>query len=168
MIISEPKEEIMRLTYFKRIKLIYWGAFSFMIMYTAFLYYVDQYKLENGEYKSFLEAFYIIVPSLTIACLMVSYIFFNDKLRMLSNDCTLREKLQVYQNAMMIKLSCLEVPLLVAMIAFMLTADILFLGISLFIIVAMWFNKPTRNEIASDLKLDEEETDLMTKQNSYS
>lgn len=156
----------MKLTYFQRIKLIYWSAFSFMIIYTSLIYYLDRYDLENGSFANVLEALRFIVPSITIIGLMLSSIFYNDKLRRIKNESSLKKKLLIYQNALFIKLTCLEMPLLVAMIAFMLTAEGLFIGVALFIIVAMWFNKPTRGEIASELELDDEEVDMMTHEKS--
>jgi hypothetical protein len=156
----------MKLTYFQRIKLIYWSAFSFMIAYTGSLLYIDHYNLENGSFAPVFEALRFIVPSVTIIGLMLSSIFYSDKMRMINDDTSLKEKLHIYQNALVIKLTCLEMPLLLAMIAFMLTAETLFMGVALFTIVAMWFNKPSRDEIASDLKLDEEEVDLMIHQKS--
>jgi hypothetical protein len=156
----------MKLTYFQRIKMIYWGAFFFMIMYTGSLFYIDRYNLENGSMAPVFDALRFIVPSVTIIGLMLSYIFYNDKMRMISGETSLKKKLTIYQNAFLIKLTCLEMPLFLAMIAFMLTAESFFMGVAFFIIVAMLFNKPSREEIANDLKLDDEEVDLMTHQKS--
>lgn len=154
----------MKLSYFQKIKLIYWSAFSFMIIYTASLYYIDRYNLENSALAPVFDALRFIVPSVTIIGLMLSSIFYTDKMRMIGHDTALKEKLHIYQNALVIKLTCLEMPLLIAMIAFMLTGEVLFMSVALFTIVAMWFNKPTRSEIASDLKLDDEEVDMMIHQ----
>ncbi len=156
----------MKLSYFQKIKLIYWSAFSFMIIYTASLYYIDRYNLENGALAPVFDALRFIVPSVTIIGLMLSSIFYTDKMRMIRNETSLKEKLNIYQNALVIKLTCLEMPLLIAMIAFMFTGEVLFMSVALFTIVAMWFNKPTRSEIASDLKLDDEEMDMMIHQKS--
>jgi hypothetical protein len=156
----------MKLSYFQRIKLIYWGAFFFMIAYTGSLFYIDRYNLENGSFAPMYDALRFIVPSVTIIGLMLSSIFYTDKIRGINNKSSLKEKLHIYQSALVIKLTCLEMPLLLAMVAFMFTAESLFMGVALFIILAMWFNNPTREEIASDLKLDDEELDLMTHQKS--
>jgi hypothetical protein len=78
----------------------------------------------------------------------------------------LSDKLNAYRSVIIARGAFLEFPSLFAVIAFILTGEILFLGLTGSLIALFVFLRPTKERVIKDLQLSSEETLLINNDNS--
>ena len=107
--------------------------------------------------KSTNDTFMFVVPLLAVVSVIAGHLIFKQLLGNLNNELSLKEKIKGYQSATIIRFALTEFPALFAIVAFMLTRNILFLVIAGLLIVYLRFLKPTKPRTEKDLNLSYEE-----------
>lgn len=102
------------------------------------------------------DPFIMVVPLLAAAGLIAGQLIFKNQLSRLNNE-SLKEKIKGYQSATIIRFALLEGPALFAIVAFILSWNMLFLGIAGALILYFSSLKPTRPRTETDLNLSYEE-----------
>ena len=75
----------------------------------------------------------------------------------------LNEKLTGYQSALIIKYALVEGPAFFTIVAYLLTANILFPFITVFLVFVLVLSAPRKDKLISDLNLSLSETNLLNK-----
>ncbi|MEO1654320.1 MAG: hypothetical protein AAFU64_12315 [Bacteroidota bacterium] len=70
---------------------------------------------------------------------------------------SLGEKLKAYQTACVVRFALLEAPAILCIVAFFLTGNYFFAGLSLVVILVFLMNRPTKTKLMMDLELSGEE-----------
>jgi len=78
----------------------------------------------------------------------------------------LMEKLTDYRAALVYRYAFLEAPTFFAIVVFMLTGELMFLGMTLLIILIFLFLKPTPDKAGNDLQLGLKEKQVLADPNS--
>jgi hypothetical protein len=94
---------------------------------------------------------------LAVVSLVAGQLIFKNWLARISNEIFLKEKIKGYQSATIIRFALLEGSALFAIVAFILSLNMLFLIIAGVLIVYFGFLKPTKPRTETDLKLSYEE-----------
>jgi hypothetical protein len=109
------------------------------------------------DVKNSNEAFMFIVPLLALAGFVAGHMLFKQQVNKLSGETSLKEKIKGYQGAVIVRFALLEGPSLFAIVAFLLTKNLLFLLVSALIILYFISLRPTKEKTENDLNLSYEE-----------
>ena len=103
----------------------------------------------------YLDDYYVyIVPVLAMTGLFGGYVLFKKQLKAIRYKSPMSEKLEAYQNALIIRFALLEIPSLFAIAAYMVIGNLFFLAVSGFLMIYFIFLRPTTEKIDTDLQLD--------------
>ena len=130
----------------------------------AVYYFIKGFSYEEVLAFNF-EKINILHFGITFGAMVLSYFLFHVSLKKIANNEGLRSKLTKYQTAMLIKLSILEFAFF-----FLLFATDSNANNALYLIILLVFfflQRPTKNKIASDLKLSLEEEAILNKDEDY-
>lgn len=94
-----------------------------------------------------------LVPILTVAAFFGSVFRFKKAVNGLKQKSSLKDKLNGYRAAFIVRDAMLEAPSLLSIIAYLLTHQPFFLAISVFIISTFFVIRPTKEKIIEDLEL---------------
>lgn len=126
------------------IGILFFGAIACIMNYLAGKI-TDDKTLEN-----------ILIPFVAffvIAEVAGSQLFFKIKLKDCKKQVSLKDKLDGYRSALIVKFAMVEGAAFFAIIAFFLTGNLLFLGFIILLFFVFLFYKPTRLKLIEDLKL---------------
>ncbi|AYL96923.1 hypothetical protein [Mucilaginibacter celer] len=98
-----------------------------------------------------------IVPTLAVSCFAAGHLLFKKLLSNINSQSPLKAKLISYQSATIIRLALLEGPSLFAIVSFLITGNMVFIGIAGLIILYFIYLRPTRQKIEDDLNLGYDE-----------
>lgn len=100
------------------------------------------------------EVFFYAVPILAVVCVLFGNILYKSRLDKLKEVSNLRDKLMEFQTASIIKYALLEGATLFSLVAFLQMNNLLYLLIAGVLVVYNLFQRPTKERIINDLKLE--------------
>ena len=104
------------------------------------------------------DPLFYIVPVVIIAGIFVGTFLFRQQLAKLNdNSSTLKEKLGVYQTALIIRYALSEGPSLLGIVAFFTTGNLFYLLLVGFNVIWFIWIRPTKDKIKEDLSLSYED-----------
>ena len=121
---------------------------SVFLRYTGVFYTID-YKLD--------EIFKFLVPVFVFAGYLLGKTLFKIQLRKVAPDQDLLIKFNNYQIGTIVQSALLEVPGILAVIAFLFTGRSLYIGFAILSIFAMYFSRPTIAKVSAELELTVDE-----------
>lgn len=148
--------------YFSALQLIHMALIAGQILFAAVIVFIL-----NGEgFMAADKGLHTILKFAAVAFMFIGLMggsfFFKLKLNYCRIRETLSEKMADYRSALIIRFALLEAPSFLSLIGYMLTADILFLGIAGIMIVAFMVHRPTPAKAVIDLDLiDDDEKAVM-------
>jgi hypothetical protein len=102
----------------------------------------------------------ILLPMVAIAAILGIVgggILFRQQIKKVSPQQALTRKIQQYQVAILLRLAVLEAPTLLAVVGFLLTGNLIFLGMALALLLMMGMRRPSLTEAIESLALTAEE-----------
>jgi hypothetical protein len=106
--------------------------------------------------------FKFAVPAVIFVAYILSKVLFKVTIEKIDAATDLRQKLAKYMMAHIISLMVLELPGIFAVVAYLLTGRLLYLGFAILMVFAIIFARPTRFRLINDLKLSREEEELLS------
>ena len=131
---------------------ISFGVTAFVLDFTGFL------DMSFIEQESMLM---VAVTVLVFSSLLGSSFLFKTKLNGIRQKESLQAKLAAYRSLLIIKFALLEIPSFFALVCFILTGEVLFIGLAGLVVIAFVFNRPTRFTITKDLELSKKEQEVL-------
>jgi hypothetical protein len=105
--------------------------------------------------------FVYVSLALTFGGFTAGNILFTQLIKKIVPESTLSKKIATYQAAFIIRAALLEAPSLFSIVAYMLSGNLFFLGVSGLIVLYFLSFRPTKDKIINDLNLDySEKTEL--------
>lgn len=151
--------------YFKTLKIVHFalaaGIVFFMLM-SIFL----QYSGFGTIGKEVKNGLLIAVPLFALAGIFASNIVFKQKLKIIAEHNNLKEKMIIYRSAIIVKLALVEGPAFFTVIAYLITGDLIFLGIIIVLLLIFLIYTPTRNKLINELELSKSDSDLISNPDS--
>ena len=98
-----------------------------------------------------------IVPAITVTSFAAGHLLFKKLIGNINSQSPLKAKLISYQSATLIRLALLEGPSLFAIVSFLITGKLVFIGIAAAIILYFIYLRPTKQKIEDDLNLGYDE-----------
>ncbi|UCS94643.1 hypothetical protein KZP23_06415 [Echinicola marina] len=122
--------------------------------FTAAYFLAELPEHPNESFHLFLK---FLIPSLVLASIFGSGIYFKKQLIKHKQCKSLKDKLTGYITALVLKYAMLEVPAIMAIVAYFVSADILFLGLAGILIIIFLLHKPSQSKTIAELSLSPEE-----------
>jgi hypothetical protein len=138
------------------LNVIYFSLIMMMTLFGAFVFFINVSggAASNPELTLLLR--YVLFGVLPIG-LGAGYFIFKQLMQAIPPSHSLREKLMKYQNAVLIRSACFEMPGLVGAVAAFITGDNSFLLFTAIVIVLFLLLRPSVYTITSDLNLTQGE-----------
>ncbi|MEM6298487.1 MAG: hypothetical protein AAF740_07355 [Bacteroidota bacterium] len=141
----------------KTLQLFHLAFLGGQVVLAAATYFLNQNDLapRNQDLES---TFTVLVPVALFGGLMGSRIIFNSLLqRMATAKSTLAEKMNAYRSATIIRFGIMEMPVVLALIAYLLTGNIFFWGGGLIVGAFFILLRPSLGRAAQELGLSDSE-----------
>ncbi len=123
------------------------------------------YVKSHGAVNVFEEQSNYMIKSIVVLALLVgipvSHLFYNKKIKHINEEWPLKNKLNHFKTAFIVRIVMLEAIAVLSVVAYLLNADKSFLYMFGVIFVLFIIHAPTKNRIVTDLQLTEEEQELL-------
>ncbi len=136
---------------------LFFGLIAFLLVYS---------KTIAPPEPALQNSILIIVVLFAAGGFVGSNFVFNRKLKALKTKLELKERMADYRSALMIRYALLEAPVMLAIILYFLTCDILFLGLAALIVAYFLTLTPTRERAIKDLELSNKEQEQINDPNA--
>jgi hypothetical protein len=160
------KQTVTPKIYFKTVNILFLALVAGQVIFACILLFLNQTQRKRIEFitPEVHHALLWAAPAFAAAGVALGWIIFNTKLKVLQHKDNMAEKLSGYQSAMIIRFAFMEAPSLLALGLFYITGDYIFLSVSVFIILAFLFNRPSKPIIIRHLQLHDDERLLLEDQ----
>lgn len=146
-------------SYFTALKIVHFaltaGVILFLVM--AVILQITGFEPELKEMEMILLG---ITAFAAIAGIFTGNLLFRKRLEQLVELKSLKEKLTGYQSALIVKYALVEGPAFFCVVAYLLTANILFPVIAVFLVFVLVLFAPRKDKLISDLNLSTKETSV--------
>lgn len=112
-------------------------------------------KIEGNS--TFSSILLLLSICLSVAGLFGGNVLYKKSVQKASQENEAEKKMEAYKGALIMKYALLEGPCLFALIAYFLTGNIQFMYMAGLLIIVFVMNKPSRDKIATELQLSEQE-----------
>jgi divalent metal cation (Fe/Co/Zn/Cd) transporter len=139
----------------KRIGVLFTAIVSGLIIFSIVAFGINYTQGKLMDDKEVENLILVIASLMTVACYASAGRLYKRKLQTpLEQTLTVPEKLDYYQNALIIYLALCDMAGILGVIGFMLTGKYLFLVIVALMITAMIAKAPSKKRIVHDLRLN--------------
>lgn len=147
--------------FFKSVQIIHLALITGVIILGifAFSFHYIGIEMEGGKELNF--ALIYVVPVFAIAGIVASNLVFKQKLKECITRPNLKEKLNCYRSALIIKFALIEGSSFFALVAFLLTGDLLYLGFAAILVVVFITYTPSKEKSIVDLELNQTEKQII-------
>lgn len=142
-----PKEAL------KTLRILHFALLAGMIFFSLVALFLFYNGLEPIDVE-LSRAFTYIIPIFVVSGYVASHLLFKNRMGVARSAKYLTEKLTHYRAAFIVRLALLEGPAFFAIVAYMLTSELIFLGWAAIIIVYFITLWPTPAKIVADLALN--------------
>lgn len=118
-------------------------------------------KNSNGQEDEIFEILFYMVPIFSIIGYFGSNYFYKTKLAALRKINDLKIKMTEYRGAMIMRYAFIEGPAFFAIVAALITNNLIFLLFAAMMVLIMVLWRPTKNAIIADLELSMQEVDII-------
>jgi len=142
--------------YIKTLKIIFFALLSGLIFFSVVTPLIRQTGSfpEDFPYRNWLLVFIILFAVVSIS---IGILVYNRRLTSIHEMSSLADKLSAYREALIIRYATVEAPSFFAIIGYLLSGNMIILGIGLAIIAWFFTMRPSIEKIAEDLELNPEE-----------
>ncbi len=149
----EQKENI-----FKVLQLLHRAMLAGMILFSIIGVYISvtgQIKHVETATGKVLQVAVIVIAFLFAG---VGFYLFNKRVQATDNLTTAMERMAVYRSAAILRWAMIEVPVMFAIISFVLTGNYAFLAFAVVLMFLFLYVAPTKNKIVQQLQISEKES----------
>lgn len=143
--------------YLRSLNIIYLALFAGQIMFLLVAFYLTSTQVFGDAGDVLTEVYMIAVPLIIAGGLASSFFVTKMLLGSVKQLTTLKEKLERYRSAMIVKYALLEGPAFFAIVCYLITAHYLFAALAGLMMVVFLVNKPSAEKIAAELEFTREE-----------
>lgn len=103
----------------------------------------------------------LVVPIIALIGSYTSNFIFRKKLSEIKKKSSLKEKMEEYRSAFIIRLALIEAPSFLTVVAYLLTGNYLFLGIVVALLIVFFIYSPNQSKFIAELELTKSESDMI-------
>lgn len=142
--------------YFFGLQITFWTIIASQIIFLLVSLFLKQKELITNE-EELNTIFTYLVPVLALGAIGGSSFLTKTKINQAKANEIFTKKMTIYRSVLIIRSVILEVPTSISIVAYLLTGNLLFLGIALLMLALYIPIKPSREKAASELELSPEE-----------
>jgi len=152
--------------FFKSIQIIHFALVIgvFVLGIFAFYFHYSGLEMEGGEDMNF--GLKYVVPIFAIIGVFASNLVFKNKLKDCTRKTGLKEKLNNYRSALIVKFALIEGNSFFALVAYLLTGKLLYLGLAGLLLIVLILYRPTKEKLIFDLELNQLDKHLIYDSNA--
>ena len=139
-------------TFLRTFSIIHLALVAGVAIFGLMIYMQTTEQELNLDYSG--DVMFFVVPILAIAGIIAGNFLYAKHIKKLDSKTTLLEKLNGFQTASIIRYALLEGPALLGIVAFLNEGNQYFLIISLVLLAWLIAQRPTRDKVERDLKLE--------------
>lgn len=146
--------------YFKSLKIVH-IALVMGVVFFALISVLLQIKGFGTVGQEINNGLLLVVPTFALIGIFASNFVFKKKLNGIRDKSNLKEKMEEYRSALIIKLALIEGPSFFTVVAYLLTGNYMFLGLAVVMIIVFLIYTPNQTKFINDLELTKIESDLI-------
>ncbi len=150
---STPEE------FFRVLRIVFFAFVSVPLLFFLILFYLSKNQAFAGI--DGLREFGLALLFVSPAPLFLAFFFYYKKLKEAKQKVSIREKLQEYKSACILKYSLLEFSSILCLISYYFTAHVAGSGVFIGILIVFASQNPTVDRIIRSLKLDRSEAEVI-------
>jgi len=137
-------------------QILFSGLIIVQIVFLLVAIFLVQFEGVRFNSSELNKLYQYAAPIMVICILIISFLFFRNKLKQLQRKSNVFEKLAEYQSAQILRWAFLEGASFFAIVVFFLTSNYLYLCLVGIIMGTFVFTTPTRNQLEKDIELSRE------------
>jgi len=138
--------------YFRTLNILYIGLFGSQVIFGLAALYINLGNFIQ-PYESFAGILMLLVPVLFMGAIVGGHVLQRRMLAKVKAETSLMEKMTAYRSVFIMKMALTEGASLLGIIAFVLTGNYIFIGISGLAILYLFFLKPSIERASRELDL---------------
>lgn len=142
-------------SYIKTISIIHFALIAGQVIFALAAFSVT--KNVHFDKRSTGDPLFLVVPAVYFCSIFAGRFIFQKLTASLEGKATLKEKLDGYQTALIVRDALFEAPSLFAIVAFLTSGNLFYFIYTGFAVASMISLRPTREKIEDELKLSFEE-----------
>ncbi|AFL81815.1 hypothetical protein Aeqsu_2355 [Aequorivita sublithincola DSM 14238] len=139
-------------SFLRTFKLIHTALTAGVLVFGVMMFLQTKNQQLNLNYTG--DVMYFVVPFMAVAGILAGNYLYGNMLKGLASMKTLREKLNGFQSASVIRYALLEGPAFLGIVAFMNEGNQYYLIFSVLLLGWLIMQRPTKDKVESDLKLE--------------
>ena len=151
--------------YFKSIKIVHIALVIGVVLFALAAVFLQINGFHTAD-QEFIIFFLVVVSMFALFGIIASNLIFKKKLRTIRGKPHLKVKMEEYRTALITKLALIEGPAFFAVVAYLVTGDYIFLGITFVLIIVFLIYTPSKTKFINDLELTKNESELINKSDS--
>lgn len=146
--------------YFKSIKIVHIALVVGIVFFTlvSILLQIKGFGTVGQEIDNVLL---IVVPIFALIGIFASTLVFKNKLNGIRKKSSLKEKMEEYRSALIIKFALIEGPSFFVVVSYLLTGNYIYLGILVILIIVFLIYTPNKTKFINDLELTKNDSELI-------
>lgn len=137
--------------YFKSLNVLHGMLLMAQIAFLlAAYFFTDRAVVNNDELDA---VFRYLIPVMVLAGIAGSNLLFKKQLAKLVEMTALKAKLTGYLSSLVVKYAILEIPAMMAIVAYFITANYLYLWMAMVVLVVFILDRPSMGRVIADLQL---------------
>lgn len=142
--------------FFRTISLIHTALMSGIFLFASVVWYMNGFTSKmHFNYQE--DVFLIVVPILALFSIFSGIQLFKKRVENTYPNQGLQTKLGIYQTALIIQWALLEGAALFSVVAFLLSANFLFMLIAIFLLILLFNAKPSKDNLFKHVGLNEKD-----------
>jgi len=134
------------------------------VMLALALFFLRNEIIVDEQNTEFASTFKLVVPVIALGGLLGGFFVFKMLVSKARGAGDVFAKLAMYRSAFLVRAALLEGSALLAIVAFYLTKDLLFMGVAIVLIFIFAFLRPTASGVIQDLELSGEEREVVNRE----
>jgi len=140
--------------YFKSLQIVHFALTLGVLFFTIIATLLMIMGFESVANKEMNTTLLVVVPIFALAGIFASNFLFNTRLKQCILQTALKDKLDSYRSALIIKFALIEGPSFLSVIAYLLSGNVLFLGVIAILITILILQRPIKEKAIVELELD--------------
>lgn len=153
--------------YFKALKIVHIALMAGIVFFAVIVFVLLQILQEPFGTEEINGILYYVVPVFVIAGVLASNFLFKARLKKSVVETGLKNKLDSYRSALIVKYALIEGPAFFCIVSYQMTANTLFLVITIFLLVVFWTFRPTKGKAILELELDHDQRRIVENPDAY-
>jgi divalent metal cation (Fe/Co/Zn/Cd) transporter len=146
--------------YFKVLTILHYALITGVLLFALIAFALQSLNM-FGENEELRNVFLYIVPLVALGGVIGGSMMYKKQVNEIKNKNSLAEKLEAYRAIFIMRDALLEGPSLFAIIAYLLTGEILFLALTGSLVAIFILVRPSKDKLAKDLELSSDEMNII-------